>query len=332
MIGFAVESRPVSISTMQGPLSLDGSQVMATVGVIGAGRVGASCARAIVRDGLVERLTIYDRTESYAEGEALDLTHALPMLHPCEIRGRPLTAMEPEDVLIMAFGSHTTAGQSRLDLASANLAICEVVAADVEVGGLPRVCLVATSPLDLLTEYLTRRWAGRMVDVIGSGTSLDTWRLRGELASVCGVHPNSVHAWVVGEHGDSAVLLFSSATIAGLRLDDFARQTGVDLSEERLATIAETVRTAAYRVRELKGSTWDAIGLAVAALVRNIVRDHGRIVPVSVRVADQLCASLPCVLGPEGAGKPLRPGMDEEEAAAWERSLEVLRQALTALP
>jgi L-lactate dehydrogenase len=254
------------------------------------------------------------------------------MLEPCEIRGRPLTALEPEDVLVMAFGGHTTSGQTRLDLARGNLAICQEVAGHVEVGGLPRVCLVATSPLDVLTEYLTRRWAGRMVDVIGSGTSLDTWRLRGELSAVCRVHPGSVHAWVVGEHGDSAVLLFSSATIAGLTLEEFARQTGIDLSAERLATIAETVRTAAYRVRELKGSTWDAIGLAVAALVRNLVRDHGRIVPVSVRVADRLCASLPCVLGPEGAGKPLLPRMDEQEAAAWERSLEVLRQALTVLP
>ena len=254
------------------------------------------------------------------------------MLEPCEIRGRPLTAIEPEDVLVMAFGGHTVSGQTRLDLARANLAICEEVAGHVEVGGLPRVCLVATSPLDVLTEYLTRRWAGRAVDVIGSGTSLDTWRLRGELSSVCRVHPGTVHAWVVGEHGDSAVLLFSSATISGLTLEEFARQTGVDLSVERLAAIAETVRTAAYRVRELKGSTWDAIGLAVAALVRSIVRDHGRIVPVSVRVADRLCASLPCVLGPEGAGKPLFPRMDEQEADAWERSLEVLRQALTVLP
>jgi malate/lactate dehydrogenase len=113
-----------------------------------------------------------------------------------------LTAVEPEDVLVMAFGGHTASGQTRLDLARANLAICEEVAGDVEVGGLPRVSLVATSPLDVLTEYLTRRWAGRMVDVIGSDTSLDTWRLRGELSSICRVHPGAVHAWVVGEHGD----------------------------------------------------------------------------------------------------------------------------------
>ena len=146
------------MSTVRGPMSLDGS--MATVGVIGAGHVGASCARAIVRDGLVTRLTIYDRTESYAQGEALDLSHALPMLEPCEIRGRPLTAIEPEDVLVMAFGARRFRSD-RLDLTQANLAICEEVAGHVEVGGLPRVCLVATSPLDVLTEY--PRGAGRDV-------------------------------------------------------------------------------------------------------------------------------------------------------------------------
>src|SRR4029453_19591273 len=122
---------------------------MTTVGVIGAGRVGASCARAIVRDGLVARLTIYDRTESYAEGEALDLRHALPMLQPCEIRGRPLTAIESEDVLVMAFGSHTSPGQTRLDLASANLELCEEVAGHVEGGGLPPVLLGGAHPADL---------------------------------------------------------------------------------------------------------------------------------------------------------------------------------------
>jgi L-lactate dehydrogenase len=301
------------------------------VGVVGSGRVGASCARAILRDGLTTRLTIYDRTEAYAEGEALDLSHALPMLEPCEIRGRALDAVEPEDVLVMACGSHTAPGQSRLDLARANLGIYEEVAAHVEVGGLPRVCLVVTSPLDVLTEYLTRRWAGRAVDVIGSGTSLDTWRLREELAALFRVHPDAVHAWVVGEHGDSAVLLFSSTTVAGLPLDEYARQSGVDFSRERRGRIAETVRTAAYRVRELKGSTWDAIGLAVAMLVRCIVREHGRIVPVSVRVDDRLCASLPCVLGPDGAGKPLRPRMDARETREWEHSIEVLRGALSLL-
>jgi L-lactate dehydrogenase len=301
------------------------------IGVVGAGHVGASCARAILRDGLPTRLTIYDRTEAYAQGEALDLSHALPMLEPCELRGRSLPGIEPEDVLVLAFGGHTSVGQTRLDLSYANLAICEEVAEHVEVGGLPRVCVVVTSPLDVLTEYLTRRWAGRAVDVIGSGTSLDTWRFRQELATTCHVHPDSVHAWVVGEHGDSAVQLFSSATIAGLSLDEYAGQSGVDLSSARLAEIAETVRTAAYRVRELKGATWDAIGLAVAMLVGCIVREHGRIVPVSVRVDERVCASLPCVLGPEGAGKPLQPRMDEQEAAAWAHSLDVLRDALELL-
>jgi L-lactate dehydrogenase len=170
-----------------------------------------------------------------------------------------------------------------------------------------------------------------MVDVIGSGTSLDTWRIRAELSSVCRVHPDAVHAWVVGEHGDSAVVLLSSATIAGLTLDEFARQTGVDLSAERLATIAETARTAAYRVRELKGSRWDAIGLAVAALARSIGRDHGQSFPFQ-SVSPIGSAPVCYAWSVRGAGKPLHPRMDEQEAGVWERSLEMLRHALTVLP
>ncbi len=305
---------------------------MPSVGIVGAGHVGVSCARALVRDGLVTRLTIYDRTATRAEGEALDLEHAAPLFEPCEIRGRPLTAIEPEDVLVITIGAHVAPGQTRLDLLDGNLEAVAQVAGATEAGGLPRVCVVVTSPLDVITEYLTRRWAGRPVSVMGSGTSLDTWRLSEELGAVCRVHPGAVHAWVVGEHGDSSVFLFRSATIAGMPLADFATQAGVDLSPARLAAIASDVRGAALRVRELKGATWEAIGLTAGELVRCLVREPGRVVPVSVRVTDDVCASLPCVLGPDGPGPPLRPPMSGEESAAWERSLAVLREAVAKLP
>jgi L-lactate dehydrogenase len=305
---------------------------MPNIGVVGAGHVGVSCARGLARDGLVTRLTIYDRTAAHAEGEALDLAQAGPLLEPCELRGRGLDALEPEDVLIVTTGAHAEPGQTRLDLLPANLAVLEEVATAAERDALPKVCLVVSNPLDVLTEYLTRRWEDQPVNVMGSGTSLDTWRLAQELAAVCGVHPDAVHAWVVGEHGDSSVVLFSSATVAGMSLADFARQTGVDLSASRLAAIADDVRTAAYRVRQLKGATWHAIGLTVNELVRIMVREPGRVVPVSVRVADGVCASLPCVLGPDGPGPPLRPPVDDGELAAWEHSLAVLREALAVLP
>jgi L-lactate dehydrogenase len=305
---------------------------MPNIGVVGAGHVGMSCARGLARDGLVTRLTIYDRTAARAEGEALDLAQAGPLLEPCELRGRGIDALEPEDILIVTSGAHAEPGQTRLDLLRDNLAVFEQIARAAEPDALPNVCLVVSNPLDVLTEYLTRRWADQPVRIMGSGTALDTWRLVQELATVCDVHPDAVHAWVVGEHGDSAVALFSSATVAGMPLADFAGQTGVDLSPARLAAVAEDVRTAAYRVRDLKGATWHAIGLTVNELVRTMVREPGRVVPVSVRVADGVCASLPCVLGSDGPGPPLRPPMDDGEQAGWERSLAVLRDALTGLP
>src|SRR5262245_10009220 len=302
------------------------------VGIVGTGGVGIATADALIFQGLAGCLTLYDRTADRARGEALDYLHAMPLLPATEIRGRPLDEIEPEDVLVITVGSHTTTGESRLDLLRNNLDIMAATAEAVERGGLPRVAIVVSSPLDVLTEYLNRRWAGEPVNVFGTGTSLDTLRFTELLARRCGVHPRTVHAWVVGEHGDSAVFLFSGARIGAMSLVDYARQRDIDISPEWQASIEEDVRTAAYRVRELTGASRHGIGLAVSGLVRCIGREAGTIIPVSVRVADDVCASLPCSLGPDGASPPLVPTMTTEELDAWERSLDILRKANTALP
>src|SRR5215510_5869323 len=167
---------------------------------------------------------------------------------------------------------------------------------------------------------------------MGCGTCLDTLRSTERRARECGVHPRTVHAWVVGEHGDSAVFLHSSATIGAIPFPVFAAQQHLRATREWRDYIEREVRTAAYQVRELKGSAVHGIGLAVSGLVRCIGREHGTIIPVSVRVEDGLCASIPCALGPDGPSEPLWPIMDESERAAWEHSLDVLREANTALP
>jgi len=231
----------------------------------------------------------------------------------------------------MTVGQHTTPGMSRLDVLDQNLAVMDATATAIEAGGLPRIVLVVSSPLDVLTEYLTRRWANRDVSVMGSGTSLDTLRFSERLADECGIHPRAVHAWVVGEHGDSSVFLFESATIGALSLVSFADQRGLDIGPAWRAQIEQDVRTAAYAVRDLKGSATHGIGLAVGGLLRCIGRESEFVIPVSVRVRDGLCASLPCALGPDGAGPPLMPTMNEAERAAWERSLEILAEANTRL-
>ena len=200
------------------------------VGIIGAGGVGVATASSIIMRGLAGRVTIYTRKPDVARGLALDFLHARPLLPSIEIRGLGVDQIEEEDILVLAAGHHTTAGETRLDIFHKNLEVMEEMATAIEATAMPRIALVVTNPLDVLTEYLARRWADRPVAVMGSGTSLDTLRLTQRIAQECQVHTRSVHAWVVGEHGDSSVFLLGSATVGTLPLLEFAAQRGVDLT------------------------------------------------------------------------------------------------------
>jgi L-lactate dehydrogenase len=296
---------------------------MAEVAIIGSGAVGVACAGSVLRQGLASRLVFYDRNGERALGEALDFQHAAPLLPDCVVEGRPLTEATPADVAVIAAGRPPEAGADRMTVIDGNLEVAGEVA-ETLAAAVPRVAIVISNPVDVLTEFFTRAWAPRGVNVFGTGTSLDSWRLRELLAARLGVHPGSVHAWVIGEHGMSAVFPFSVARVGPFPLRDFADRRGRGLDE---AAIAEEVRRAGPRVHELKGSTSSAIALTAARLAAHVVREHGAIVPVSVRVDEGMCASLPAELGPDGAGPALMPELEEAELTAWERSLDVLRDA-----
>jgi L-lactate dehydrogenase len=303
-----------------------------SVGVVGVGGVGVATASSLIMQGLATRVTLYSRDGTTAHGLALDFMHARPLLSHVEVRGQALHDVEHEDILVITAGHRTKPGESRLDVLTQNIEIIASVATTVEHGALPRVALVVTNPLDVMTEYLTRRWADRGVAVIGSGTALETLRLTDAIARVCAVHPRSVHAWVVGEHGDSCVFLFDSAVIGTVPLAEYARQRGIDLTVEHLDAIEQEVRNAAYQIRALRGATAQGIGLTVGGLVNALTRETGALIPVSTRVADDICASLPCVLGPDGASAPIWPQMTDGELEAWNRSLAVLAEANKSLP
>ena len=296
---------------------------MAEVAIIGSGAVGVACAGSVLRQGLASRLVFYDRNGERALGEALDFQHAAPLLPDCVVEGRPLTEATPADVAVIAAGRPPEAGADRMTVIDGNLEVAGEVA-ETLAAALPRVAIVISNPVDVLTEFFTRAWAPRGVNVFGTGTALDSWRLRELLAARLGIHSGSVHAWVIGEHGMSAVFPFSVARVGPFPLREFADRRGRGLDE---AAIAEEVRRAGPRVHELKGSTSSAIALTAARLAAHVVREHGAIVPVSVRVDEGLCASLPAELGPEGAGPALMPELEEAELTAWDRSLDVLRDA-----
>src|SRR4051794_935954 len=303
-----------------------------SVGIVGAGGGAVATASSLIMRGLAGRGTIYARDRGAAPGLALDFMHARPLLAQIEVRGRSLDEVEREDILVITAGHHTTPGTTRLDMLHENVAVMDRVATAVEKGALPGIALVVTNPLDVMTEYLTRRWSDQPVSVMGSGTALETLRLTDRIARECSVHPRSVHAWVVGEHGDSCVFLLDSAVVGTLPLVEFAAQRGLELTPERIATIEREVRDAAYQVRDLKGSAVQGIGLTVSGLVHALVHEVGALIPVSVRVGDRICASLPCILGPDGPSAPLWPQMTDLEAKAWSHSLEMLATANESLP
>lgn len=296
---------------------------MAEVAIVGAGAVGVACAGSVLRQGLASRLVFYDRDGDRALGEALDFQDAAPLLPDSEVLGRPLAEAAPADIAVITAGAPPEPGADRHTVLDRNLEVAAHVS-DALAGALPRVAIVISNPVDVVTEFFTRAWAPRGVNVFGTGTALDSWRLRELLAARLGVHPGSVHAWVIGEHGLSAVFAFSLARVGPFPLRDFAARRGLSLDTEALA---EEVRRAGPHVHQLKGSTSSAIALTAARLAAHVVREHGAIVPVSVRVDDGLCASLPAELGPDGAGPGLMPELEEAELRAWEASLDVLRTA-----
>ena len=296
---------------------------MAEIAIVGAGAVGVACAGSVLRQGLASRLVFYDRDGDRALGEALDFQHAAPLLPDCVVEGRPLAEVTAADIAIIAAGARPEPGADRLTVIDRNLEVAAEVAASLS-DALPRVAIVISNPVDVLTEFFTRAWAPSGVNVFGTGTALDSWRLRELLADRLGTHPGSVHAWVIGEHGSSAVFPFSLARVGPFPLREFVANRGLPFDP---AAIAEDVRRAGPRVHELKGSTSSAIALTAARLAAHVVREHGAIVPVSVRVEERVCASLPAVLGPDGAGRGIMPELDEDEREAWAASLDVLRTA-----
>ncbi len=296
--------------------------------MIGAGAVGVACAAAVLQTGVAERLVLYDRNADRARGEALDFEHGSSLLPASRIEGRPLSEPAPADLAILAAGARPRPGASRMEVLDQNLEAAANVA-DAFEDALPRVMIVVTNPVDPITEYLIRRFRGRGVGVFGSGTALDSWRLRECLAARLSVHPLNVHAWAIGEHGLSMVLPYSCVRVGPFTLDEMAERHGAPLD---LDEVDRYVRHAGPRVHELKGSTTSAIALVAARLAVHVLREHDYLIPVSVPVEDGLCASLPARVGPAGAGEPLMPDLSGDEQEAWRASLASLREAASRIP
>ena len=307
------------------------------VGIVGCGFVGSTAAYTLVLKGLVNELVLIDINAKMAQAHAEDILHATPFARAVRVVTGDYALLERADVVILCCGVGQRPGETRLQLLERNAAIFSGVVGQVLRYAKDPILLVASNPVDIMT-HVTLKLSGLPPEkVIGSGTILDTARFRAFLGEHLGVSPSSIHAYVLGEHGDSEVLAWSGVKVGGVPIADFAQQMGQDLTEEVIDRIDDGVRRAAYRIIEGKGATYFGIGAGLAHIIQTI-RDNGRrILTVSGLTRDVTefagtCLSLPRLVGASGIVAEFRPDLSDEEDENLRGSAQILREAVNEIP
>jgi L-lactate dehydrogenase len=306
------------------------------VGIVGAGMVGGSAGFALALTGGATEVVLIDRNADRARAEAEDIAHAVPFGRAVTVRAGGYRDLAGAGVVILAAGVSQAPGESRLALLSRNAEVFREVVGRALAAAPDAILLVATNPVDIMTEVATRLSGLPPARVIGSGTILDTARFRSLLGRHLGIAPQSVHAWVLGEHGDSEVPVWSSAEAGSVPVAAFAAQVGAPLDAARRTAIDEGVRRAAYRIIEGKGATWHGIGAGLARIVRAIAEDERAVLSVSIRTPEvegvrEVALSLPRIVGRAGVIADLNPALDAGERAALAASARLLAETAAAL-
>jgi L-lactate dehydrogenase len=309
------------------------------IGIVGSGMVGATAAYAIVMRGVAREIVLVDMNPARARAEADDILHAVPFAHPAEVRAGTYADLTGCHIVIIAAGVGQKPGETRLQLLERNAAVFRQVVPSILAHAPEAILLVATNPVDIMT-HLTARYAAQggvpSNRVLGSGTTLDTARLRALLGRRLGVDPQHVHAYVLGEHGDSEVFNWSQVSIGGVPLAAFCAMRHEEVCPENWSEIETQVRQAAYRIIEGKGATYYGIGSALARIVEVILRDERAILTVcspqvEVLGVSDVTLALPNLLTGTGVQATIQPSLNGSETEALRRSAFILRQALTTL-
>lgn len=302
---------------------------MAKVAIVGAGQVGSAAAYAMALQGAASDIVLIDRDAALAEAQAEDIAHAIPFAAPSVVRSGPMAAMEGADIVVLAAGVAQKPGETRINLLARNAEVFSAILEGVRAHAPGAILLIASNPVDVMTDAARRLSGLPPARVIGSGTILDTARFRSLLGRHLGISPGSVHAYVLGEHGDSEVLGWSNARAGSVGIRDFAAQVKAPITAEVVARIDEGVRRAAYRIIAGKGATWFGIGAGLSRIARAILRDEQAVLSVST-LTPEVCGvvgatlSLPRIIGRGGVVADLMPELDAGETAALAASARLL--------
>jgi L-lactate dehydrogenase len=309
------------------------------IGIIGSGVVGSTAAYALTMQGIGREIVLVDLNKVRAQAEADDILHAVPFAHPVQVRAGDYADLDGCTVVILTAGVAQKPGETRLQLLERNAAVFRSVVPGVLTYAPDAVLVVATNPVDVMT-HLAARYAAQFgvpsSRVVGSGTTLDTARFRALLGRHLGVDPQHVHAYVIGEHGDSEVLAWSEIGIGGIPLEEFCVDQGQEITDEVRRSIDEQVRMAAYRIIEGKGATYYGIGSALARIVNVILRDQRSLLTVCTPSAEvagvpDVTVALPNLLGGRGVIGTCLFELSDEEYAGLRTSAQIVHDAVASL-
>ncbi len=304
--------------------------------IVGCGAVGATIAFRFLQQGLFSQLVMLDTKRDKAEGEAMDLRDGLPYGAAMEITAGGYDDITDSSLVVITAGANQKPGESRLDLIGRNTAILRSVLKEIVARDFGGILLVVSNPVDVLTYAAWKLSGYPRQRVIGSGTVLDTGRLKQLLGAELGVDSRNVHAFIIGEHGDSELAVWSEANVSGLDLEDFCHIRGKTLAGPDRERIYREVRDSAYEIIQRKGATYYGIAMAVGRIAECIVRDEHAVLPVSVVPEGQyglhgLALSLPSIVGRNGVEEILEISLSEEERRDLENSTLQMREAIASL-
>ena len=302
--------------------------------VIGAGNVGSTFAFSLMISGLAREIVLVDKNEILAKGECMDLNHGLSLAHPTKIYAGGFKSCEDADIVVITAGANQKPDQSRVDLTKANVKIFKDIIPSISEHAGNAIFLVVTNPVDILT-YVTLKISGISPNrVIGSGTVLDTARLKYMISEYCKVDAGNVHVYIIGEHGDTELPVWSNATIGGMAIETYCTDYAkLGSAKKELAEIFKEVKNAANEIIKAKGATNYSIALALVKITRSILRNENSILPVSTLVTNycgvsDLCISIPSIVNINGVEQYLKLDLSNQEQKLFKHSAITLKNII----
>lgn len=304
--------------------------------LIGSGAVGATFAYTVLLRGLANELVIIDANEDKAMGDVLDLNHGLMLAKPMKITAGTYEDCKDAGIIVITAGAAQRPGETRIDLMNRNVAIFDSIISQIVKYNKNGILLIATNPVDILTQVALKLSGWDKNRVIGSGTLLDSSRFRYLIAEKLGVDPRSVHGLIVGEHGDTEVPVWSSMYVSGLLPEKTDETSRWHLSDEQKDEIYQNTKGAAYKIIQKKGATYYAIAMALARICEAILKDQHSVLPVSSYLEDYqgisgVCLGVPTVVGKNGVEEVVPLPLTEQEAAQLKHSAVTLKQFLVEI-